>query len=234
MLQIPEHDWGNVESPWISADMEIWQLLTEGRKPVKYKAEQMVFQQGDDFHSAFIVASGRVRISVFNDAGQQKTLYIACPGAMIGESSCILSHPHTMSAVAIVDSELYRVPSKELQRFFHSDQVLADLLLQYEARKNHTLISQAASLSFDSAEQRIAKTLLYLCDTYGVVTSSGIKLNISFTCNDIADVVNVSRVTVNNTMSAFRRDGIIEKADSRYYIKDLERLQGIPVEMIEF
>lgn len=82
--------------------------------------------------------------------------------------------------------------------------------------------------------ERIAKTLLYLCDTYGVVTSSGIKLNISFTCNDIADVVNVSRVTVNNTMSAFRRDGIIKKADSRYYIKDLERLQGIPVEMIEF
>lgn len=233
MLQIPEHDWGNVESPWISADMDIWKILTKERKPTTYQTNQMVFQQGDDFHSVFIVASGRVRISVFNDAGQQKTLYVACPGAMIGESACILSHPHTTSAVTIVESELYRVPSKELQAFFHSDHILADMLLQYVTRKNHTLISQAASLSFDNAEQRIAKTLLYLCDTYGTVTSNGIKLNIRFTCNDIADVVSVSRVTVNNIMSAFRRDKLIGKQDGLYFIRDLERIQQIPLEMIE-
>lgn len=231
-MQIPEYDWGDVGSLWISADTKIWKLLTEQCRPVKYKAKETVFRQGDDSRGVFIVASGRVRISAISAAGQQKTLYIACPGAMFGEASCILSQPYSMSAIAIVDSELYRLPCALLRSVFRSNQALAELLLQYEARKNHALISQTTSLSFDSAEQRIAKTLIYISDAHGSVTDGGVQMNISFTCSDLADVVSVSRVTVNNTMLAFRRDGIIEKSNGRYFIKDMERLRDISFEKL--
>lgn len=123
-------------------------------------------------------------ISAVHPDGQQKQIYVACPGAMIGEEACILSQPHMTMATTIVQSELYAIPSKEVQALFHSEQKTADLMLQYEARKNRMLISQTAMMSFDSAEQRIAKMLLCLCDAYGHRQADGILIALRFTCAD--------------------------------------------------
>lgn len=224
---ILSHDWGDVNSPWIGADLEIWSILLEGRKPVRYPAGSIIFSQEDPFGVIYIVAQGRVCISVFHSDGEQKHLYIACPGAMFGENACILSHPHGTTATAIVATDLYAIPSKECQRLFHSQRQIADSMLQYVARKNQMLTAQAAMLSFDRAEQRVAKTLLQLCDTYGEESSKGTLINIRFTCTDISSIINTSRVTANNVMISFERMGILGKKGGRYWVLDIDELQKI-------
>lgn len=229
MGAILSHDWGDVNSPWIGADLEIWSILLEGRKPVRYPAGSTIFSQEDPFSLIYIVARGRVCISVFHSDGEQKHLYIACPGAMFGENACILSHPHGTTATAIVTTDLYAVPSKECQRLFHSQQQIADSMLQYVARKNQMLTAQAAMLSFDRAEQRVAKTLLQLCDTYGVPASGGKRIDIRFTCTDISSIINTSRVTANNVMMSFTRMGILSRDNGFYTIHDQQALQELAV-----
>lgn len=233
-INIDSYDWGNVSSPWIGAESNIWDLLTQGRSVLQYPAKSVVFSQGDSYHDTFIIMSGRVRHSIFSEVGQEKQLYIACPGAMIGEISCILSKPHSMTATAIVPTGLVKIPSKELQRMFHSDPMLADLMLQYEARLAQMLIVQQASLSFDTAEVRIAKHLLCLCDTYGNVRPDGIRIGIRFTCSDIAGIVGTSRVTANNTLLDFKKQGILKKEGIYYYITDINRLIDLAEETIGF
>ena len=110
-INIDSYDWGNVNSPWIGAEPHIWNLLTQGRPVLQYPAKSVVFSQGDPYRDAFIIMSGRVRHSIFSEVGQEKQLYIACPGAMIGEISCILSKPHSMTATAIVPTGLIKIPS---------------------------------------------------------------------------------------------------------------------------
>lgn len=229
MEAILSHDWGDVNSPWIGADLEIWSVLLEGRKTTRYPAGSIIFSQEDPFSLIYIVARGRVCISVFHSDGEQKHLYIACPGAMFGENACILSHPHGTTATAIVATELYAIPSKECQRLFHSQQQIADSMLQYVARKNQMLTAQAAMLSFDRAEQRVAKTLLQLCDTYGVPTSGGKRIDIRFTCTDISSIINTSRVTANNVMMSFTRMGILSRDNGFYTIHDQQALQELAV-----
>lgn len=226
---ILSHDWGDVDSPWIGADLSIWQVLLEGRRTVKYPAGGIIFSQEDPFSHIYIVAQGRVCIGVFHSDGQQKHLYIACPGAMFGENACILSHSHATTATAIVPTELYAIPSKECQRLFHSQQQIADSMLQYVARKNQMLTAQAVMLSFDRAEQRIAKTLLQLSDTYGVAEKDGIRINVRFTCTDISSIVNTSRVTANNVLMTFTRMGIIFRKGGYYWVRDAETLQNMAV-----
>lgn len=228
--KILSHDWGDVNSPWIGADLGIWSILLEGRKTVRFPAGSIIFSQEDPFSHIYIVARGRVCISVFHSDGEQKHLYIACPGAMFGENACILSHPHGTTATAIVTTDLYAIPSKECQRLFHSQQQIADSMLQYVARKNQMLIAQAAMLSFDRAEQRVAKTLLQLCDTYGVPTPGGKRIDIRFTCTDVSSIINTSRVTTNNVMTSFTRMGILSRDNGFYTIHDLEALQRLTVQ----
>ena len=233
-INIDSYDWGNINSPWIGAEPHIWDSLTQGRPILQYPAKSVIFSQGDAYRDAFIIMSGRVRHSVFSKVGLEKQVYIACPGAMIGEISCILSKPHSMTATAIVPTGLVKIPSKELQRLFHSSPMLADLMLQYEARKAQMMAVQQASLSFDTAETRIAKHLLCLCDTYGVVRPDGIRIGIRFTCSDIAGIVGTSRVTANNTLLDFQKLGILKKEGGSYCVTDIQRLIDMTEETIEF
>ena len=226
---ILSHNWGDVNSPWIGADLKIWDILLEGRKKVHHPAGSIIFSQEDPFAFVYIVARGRVCISVFHSDGEQKHLYIACPGAMFGENAYIVRSPHGTTATAIVGTDLYAIPSKECQRLFHSQRQIADSMLQYVARKNQMLTAQAAMLSFDRAEQRVAKTLLQLCDTYGIPTPEGQCINIRFTCTDIASIINTSRVTANNVMASFDRMGMLTKRNGHYVVLNIDKLQEIAV-----
>lgn len=233
MISIPSQDWQNVNSPWIGTHLSTWDKLLEGRAPIKYAAKSMVFHQGDPYSNIYIVASGRVRISIFSHDGQEKQLYIAGPGALIGEASCILEKPHANSATAITKCEIYALPSKEVQFLFHKNSMTADLMLQYETRKNRLLTAQIAMLSFDRAEQRIAKVLLYLCESYGERTPEGILILNRFTCNDMAALVNTSRVTTNNVLQDFIRAGILERSGSYYLVKNSQLLQSTALQMFD-
>ena len=233
MLDITSHNWGNIDSPWVGADISIWSHVIKNLTPVKYPAKSSVFWQGLEYSMAYIVAKGRVCVSAFHEDGKQKQVYIAMPGAMIGEEACILSQPYMTTATAIVNSELYAIPSKELQLLFHSEQRTADLMLQYEARKIRMTISQTAMLSFDSAEQRIAKTLLCLCDAYGEQVPEGILVDLRFTCTDLAGIASTSRVTANNVLLDLARAGVLSKDSGHYIIRKPEYLRGIVSQLLE-
>lgn len=70
MIDIPEYIWHNVDSPWISLELDTWDGFTRGRAAAKYPARSTVFWQGKEFTCLYIVKKGKVRISVYNqDAG---------------------------------------------------------------------------------------------------------------------------------------------------------------------
>ena len=166
-IVIPSRDWGDLESPWISTDLSTWETPLRHGRLREYQPREQVFRQGEDFSSVYIVESGRVRVSVCHADGQEKTLYVADTGAMIGESDCILGQPYSSTATVVLPSRVRAVPSALVQELFHADPVFADWLLQYQARKVRLLLGQNMTLSFDRARQRVAKTLLYLCGQYG-------------------------------------------------------------------
>ena len=125
MIDIPEYIWHNVDSPWISLELDTWDGFTQGRTAAKYPAHSTVFWQGKEFTCLYIVKKGKVRISVYNQDGQEQQLYIARKGAIIGEIACILGKHHVTTAKTLQATELYVVPSKEVQRLFHSNPILA-------------------------------------------------------------------------------------------------------------
>lgn len=215
---------GNLDSPWLSMDIKIWGDLIKDVPRTRIRKGADIIWSEKEHSNIYIVAWGRFCIRLLHESGLQKHLYIACPGAMIGEIDCILGYSHTLTATAIVESEVYCVSHKKLLTQFQTNQTLANHLLRYGARKNRMLINQIAMLSFENASQRIANLLIYLCDNNGVETPEGIWLNLPFTCAEMAAIANTSRVTANNTLLALIEEGILEKRNGRYLVKDIERL----------
>ena len=214
-------------SPWICAEVGQWAVLLEGRKPHKWRKGSVVFHQGDPAHHAYIVSSGRIRITSFQEDGNEKQLLIAEKGAMFGEDSCILGQPRATAAVTIVDSQVYVFPFDVLQEEMRRDWNLCCQVMQMMSRKSMALLNQVMELSSADAFQRVARVLWNLSQQYGVMEKGEIRIDIRFTQQDVANLIRASRVTVNNIFQVFYNQGILEKREGWLYLKSPEQLQQL-------
>ncbi|MBR2595618.1 MAG: Crp/Fnr family transcriptional regulator [Solobacterium sp.] len=215
-------------SPWISGDLDSLALLTAGRQTSLFRKDTTVYYQGDDAEEIFIVKTGRVRITTYAENGLEKQVFIAEKGALFGELSIFVDNVYRCSAVAIVDSEIYRIPVSDLVNTLQKDWNTTVYFIRSLCRKGLTFEQEILDLSFMQATHRTVKTLLNLCDQYGtpcrIDGQDGIRINIRFSHQDVANLIGSNRVTVSNIFSDLAKDGILTKDSGRYVVLDRQRL----------
>ncbi len=226
--------WVNEISPWIKFPLKEWHDIIAGQAPVLYRRKSVIYNQGDASAYAYIVSSGRVRISSFSMGGSEKQLFIAEQGCLFGEIACIMGFPHFEHAVCVRDSYIYCIPQDRLIDATQSDQRLNMRIYNSIFRKNVIFRNQILELSFSSSRARIIHLLLNLCQQYGIRSDSeshdSYVLNVSFTHSDIAGMVNTSRVTVNNAFTWLLGHDYIRKEGRHYVIPSKERLEALAEE----
>ncbi len=85
--------------------------FSAGRR--KIKKDNFVFRQGKDATSAFVILEGKVNILRGTDDAQT-VIAEATSGALIGETSMLAGTPFGMSALAVSDTIVLRIPRKLL------------------------------------------------------------------------------------------------------------------------
>jgi CRP/FNR family transcriptional regulator len=209
----------------------MWSDLLQDKIPRLYKKKAFLFQHGDNPESFFIIKSGRVRITSYHPAGGEKQLYVAETGAIFGELACIQNAPYAVSAVAIVDSMVYCLPFKLLETKMQNDWALTKRVMQVMCRKSHVFIEQVLELSFNLSIERVARILLNIAAQYGQARPDGsVRISIKFTHQDVASMINTSRVTTSNIFNAFTEQGLIARDGGHYVLKDLEKLKAYTLE----
>lgn|SRR5690625_2754482 len=87
--------------------------------------------------------------------------------------------------------------------------------------KLEILTHASLNLSFDSSSQRIIRAFIQLATIYGIEKQDrSIKINITFTHQELADLIGTSRVTVSNEISKLQQLKVIKKKGRYYYIND--------------
>jgi CRP/FNR family transcriptional regulator len=217
-------------SPWIRLDLSFWDEIIGTHCPKLYRKNTFLFQQGDPPDYVYIIKSGRVRITSYQLEGGEKQLYIAETGAMCGELACIQHSPYTVSAVTIVDSHVYCLPYVSLEKYIDTHAAFAKKLMHILCRKSHIFMEQVLELSFNPSFQRVARILLNIADQYGkIYPDQHIHITIKFTHQDVANMINTSRVTVSNVFNSFSSAGIISREQGYYILKDINKLKEYAV-----
>lgn len=216
-------------SPWVTEDMDCWTTLTAGRHPELFKKESIVYYQGSMPEHVFIVSSGRVRVTSYHSSGKERQLYIAEQGCLIGEKSAIFHNAHTTTALAIVDSYLYRIPLNVFMDALKNDHELCLATIRMICKRHDILYDALMSSLFSHAFQRISSILINLVAQYGVPIPGGVRIDIRFTHQDVASITGLSRVTVSNTFSLFTNEGIMGRRDGKFEIYDMDRLKAYTV-----
>ena len=228
-----DENWVLKTSPWISYDLNGWDSLIRNLKPVLYKKKSFLFHQNDPAAFTYIVKSGRIRVTSFNVEGIEKQLYIAEAGCCIGEVSCIMGNPHAYSAIAIVDTLVYRISSSEIIAAIRGDWEMNKRIYNSVFRKMAVFQNHILELSFNQAIERIIRLLLNLCKQYGVSVPGGCCIDIHFTHSDVASMVNTSRVTVSNIFTWLAENGYLHRQERFFVVDSVERLEELAQEGID-
>lgn len=206
-------------SPWVKLDGIDWTCLTKGLMPKKYKKNSIVFYQGCFSDYVYLVKKGRVHLDIYSQNGEEKTLFIAVEGSLIGEVSPIDGLPNICSAAAATDSFLYLIPK---EAFFHelkTNNQLALNVLLLATRKIRCLAEDIKQTTFHNPYYRVCHALIHLANQYSAKLEQGHKLNIKFTHQEMANLTGLSRVSISNVISAMGTQGILTKEDGYLIIK---------------
>ena len=221
----------NKTSPWIKADPTQWASLMRNHIPKTFKKNSIIYYQGYNADYIYMVMSGRVRITTYSKEYSEKQMYIAEQGCLFGEVSALSDSQYQCSAVAIVDSLIYQFLKNDVIELMRHDWELNMNILQSVCRKNIAFQRHIADLSFTQAQARIAQLLIYLSEVYGEEcldnNVKGIRIKLRFSHQDVANMVNTTRVTVSNVFADFTRKGILDKPDKYLIIVNMHQLSEI-------
>ncbi len=115
-----------------------------------FEAGAHVFKQGEAGGSIFIVASGKVEISVVSTTGERIIVSEAEPGDFFGELSLFDGQPRSANAVAVEPTRALRVDRNDLRLLFsaHPDAALDVLaVIGTRLRKVDKLLGHRSSSS---------------------------------------------------------------------------------------
>jgi CRP/FNR family transcriptional regulator len=99
---------------------------------------QLLFDEGQLAHSAFVLCQGRVRLSVGAGPGKKVLLRIAGPGEILGLSASLSGRRHEVTAEALDNLQVAVIQRKNLRRFLqdHCDACLQVLHLLSQDLEN--------------------------------------------------------------------------------------------------
>ncbi len=106
----------DIERGHTPVDAGPWAELAATAEPVRVRAGDWLFRQGDPGDSLYVVLTGRLEV-VLETGGEQKVIRIVARGASVGELALLTESPRSASVRARRDSELLLVTR---EHFAHS------------------------------------------------------------------------------------------------------------------
>jgi len=187
----------------------------------KFRKDELLVQQDENLHQAYVVKTGAVRCYDISLDGNQQLIWIVTQGELFPASTPL---EHEMKArffySAFVDSEIYVLNRRRLLSFLTANpnallevytditRVLADL--QY----------RVGAVAKPKAREKILHTLAFIADRFRTRHSGRrVEVSLPLTHQDIADLVGLTRETTTATLKALRNEGFLEYDHQRFVIR---------------
>lgn len=190
-----------------------------------YRKGMIIFLEGEPGDNFYIVYSGKVKIIVTSEDGQEKILQIAQQGDIIGEVAAFDSGPYPVTAEVLEDSTIGMVPVTEMLKLVREYPAISLNLLKVMSKKLRQLQRQVKNLALKDAYGRLASRLFKLARDHGSTSPQGITINVALTHQDLANFIGTSRETVSRILREFEKAKVISIRKQFITILDNNKLK---------
>ena len=168
---------------------------------------QVLLSRGQPTSAAWLVVSGRVRISVITSDGEEQLLRWMLPGEIAGLSSVFAQATNPADMVSHGLTQVLHIERARLIGLIWRDPVVALDLLRILGLRINQLFDTLADQGMHSLEQRVWAALERIAKFNSVAVPDGVMLRVSQ--SDLAQASSASRQRVNQQLRHFQEQGLI-------------------------
>jgi CRP/FNR family transcriptional regulator len=192
----------------------------------RYGKGQYIFREGDPTEYFHIVKEGSVKCVKSSLDGKECTLKVLMPGDLFCcDASAFDGAAHPGTAQPMGDVSVLRMKKEAYFKMLRGNPDAAMEVIRYLGSRLNEAQEKAKILALDSADQRLASLLVNLAERSGVQESSGIRLSVRLTRQDMANMVGVTTETAIRIMARFKKDGLVSGTAARLVIRNLPGLK---------
>lgn len=191
------------------------------------KHGNVVWQQGEEATSMFVVKSGWMyAYSVLPD-GRRQVLDIYCPGDILGLRD--IAFDYSLNAVAAAcDAVLCPFPKSAMDDVFSESPRLATLLYSLGMLENIVVIDRLKTTARQDARERLCYFFLQLFSRLKITNPQlTTKFRLPLTQELIGDALGLSQVHVNRTIRQIEKEGIIKRDGQDIEFLDIDQMRRI-------
>lgn len=188
---------------------------------------EVLFYQGDAGHILYVVETGKVRIFVQGEEGQELSVAVCGTGDLVGEMSVIDELPRSASAMAMERAAVLRLSRERFREHVRKSPQLAFNVMKALSVRLRFSTRQLDSLSMASVPTRLARKLLELADQHGVAEDGETRIAMTLTQSELASLLGTTRESVNKALGQLKRQGLIRREGGQLIIVDRAALMGL-------
>jgi CRP/FNR family cyclic AMP-dependent transcriptional regulator len=190
---------------------DAFEILRRAGSRAHYEPGQSVCAQGDPCSGVHYIEDGLVKLTTVSRRGRLAVLGFLWSGDFFGESRLTGRDRHEIAAEALAPSTVIFIKSRAMKRLIEREPAVAGHFVKHLLERNRRIEQDLLDHIFNSSEQRLARTLLWLANHGTEGKTPSILENIDQ--DTLAAIVGTTRPRVNYFMNKFRKMGWIQYAD---------------------
>jgi CRP-like cAMP-binding protein len=212
-----------VFAPLAANDLE---LVAEVCHPRRFGAGEVIFREGDQSNTCYLVRSGHARAVREHADGRQLALATFGPGDIFGELAMFDDERRSATVETIDPLEVLAILGPDMRRLMLRRPQLAVALAASLSRRLRTTNERLASQSFQTVQSRVAGVIATLVDQAVSEGASAVDVPITATQADLAMLAGSSRESASRFLATLERAGVISQGRGRLTVHDPTALRN--------
>jgi CRP-like cAMP-binding protein len=192
---------------------------------ITIKKGDPIFVEGENVNGVFCVKSGVCKMTKLSANGKDQIVKLTQKGELLGQRSLISDEPANLSAIAVEDMEVCFIPKSEIIGFFNHNNAFSMSVMKSVCGDLKEADETLVNLAQKNVKERLAQTLLYLDEKFGVSDDKSLKLQLSR--EEIASIIGTATESCIRLLSEFKKLGLIELNGKKITILDRVKLKRI-------
>lgn len=193
--------------------------------PRRFAAGEVVFREGDESSTCYIVRSGHARAVREHTDGRSITLATFGPGDIFGELAMFDEERRTATIETIDETEAIAILSGDMRRLLREHPEIAVKLLSSLVQRLRQTNERLTAQSFQTVQSRVATVLTQLVEAARSEGQRDSDVLITSTQAELAQLAGSSRESASRFLAVLERAGIITQGRGKLTVHEPEALQ---------
>lgn len=200
--------------------------LDKAKTTNSYRPRQIIFYEGNEPYGLYCIKEGKIKIYKMDAEGHQQIVRLAGPGDTLGYRCLLAGEPYTANAETLEEATICFIDRKTFNYILETHPGTAFHVMGILAHDLRRAEDKLTRLVHKSVRERLAEIFLVFKVKYGQKIKDGIKLNISLSREEMAELIGTTQETVIRLLSEFKNDGLIAVKGREITLLDIPALSA--------